>query len=154
MTLLQDLILPEKEVAFEFPGLKGLEFILTYLSKDELNRIIKKCTRNKINPRTRQVENELDDDLFLETYINSVVKDWTGFKFKYLDTFLAWDASSVDPEDEMEYSQENALVLMKGSTVFDNWVSEQIADLGKFMKTESKPKSKLSKDISKIATVA
>jgi hypothetical protein len=35
-------------------------------------------------------------------------------------------------EAELEYNEENALQLMKNSTNFDAFISEQVTDLGNF----------------------
>jgi hypothetical protein len=38
---------------------------------------------------------------------------------------------------ELEFTPENALYLMKNSSNFDGFVSEQVSDLGNFSKTSS-----------------
>jgi len=35
---------------------------------------------------------------------------------------------------ELDYSEENALFLMKSSSNFDSWVSENVTELGNFQK--------------------
>ncbi len=49
------------------------------------------------------------------------------------------DLSSIkDLNEELEYSEENALVLMKNSTEFDNFISDVTSDLSNFQKFSSK----------------
>jgi hypothetical protein len=147
MKQLQDMILPEKAVSFEFPGCPGLEFELAYLARETVQKLVRKSTRTKIDRRTRQPVEESDNDLFLELYVKAVIKGWKGFKFKYLDEFVIWDQSE-DAEDELEFTAENALFLMKNSQVLDDWVANQIADLGNFMSPSSKKKKTRSSDTS------
>jgi|19_taG_2_1085344.scaffolds.fasta_scaffold00206_7 hypothetical protein len=130
---LKGVLLPEKTVNIEYPGCPGLEFDLTFLSKQEISRLMKKCSKRKVDPKTRQVVEELDDDLFLPAYLKAVVKGWKGFKIKYLSEFTIWDDSQIeDPEEEIEWNIEDAIELSKNSPAFDTWISTQIEDLGNF----------------------
>lgn len=146
---LKTLLLPEKVVTFDFPGLEGLTFDLAFLSKESNQALYKKCLKTKFNARLRQPEEEFDDEMFLELFVASVVKGWSGFKLKYLRDLVLSDIPLSNEEEELDYSQENALELMKNSSIFDNWVSEVISDLGNFTKNNSKPKFPELKDISK-----
>ena len=146
---LKSILLPEKVVTFEYPGLDGLEFDLAFLSKDSNQDILKKCTITRFNPKFQRTDEELDDEKFLEMYVAAIVKNWRGFKMKYLSEFVIADFSDFDDDQELDYSQENALTLMKSSTTFDNWVSKQIGEIKNFTKQDSKKKSIKSKDTSK-----
>ena len=42
------------------------------------------------------------------------------------------DISSLDPEDELAYTLENAELLMKNANNFDTWVTETLGDLENF----------------------
>lgn len=151
---LKSMILPEKVVTFDFPGCEDLEFELAFLSKERNQKLLRDSNKTKINKKTRQPYEELDDDLFLETYSRAIIRGWKGFKLKYLDEFLPVDTSSFKAEDEMEYTEDNALELMKNSAIFDNWVSDQIGDLENFTKSNSKKKSvNLKNTLKKVAEV-
>ena len=137
---LKSLILPEKTVTFDVPGCPGFTIDITYLSKEELQKLSKKCTRTKFDSRTRQPINEFDDGLFMKLYSSAIVKGWDGFKFKYLSEFLVVNLpSDIDPdEDELEFTEDSAYQLLKNSSIFDTWVSEIVGDLGNFTKSSSK----------------
>ena len=49
-----------------------------------------------------------------------------------LNLLVPVDVSKFDPLDELAYSKENALMLMKNSSQFDNFISEQVNDLANF----------------------
>ena len=54
------------------------------------------------------------------------------FKLKYLEDLLLVDISGKDPEVELEYTQENAELLVENSSEFDNWLNEVVFDLENF----------------------
>lgn len=129
---LASLMTPSKTVTIDFPGYSGLTVDLCYLGRDELLKLRKKCVTTKFNKKTRQPEEELDEDRFLTEYVKAVIKTWSGFKYSYLEEFLLVDVSSQDPNDQLPFTQENAELLMKNSNVFDTWVTETVGDLENF----------------------
>lgn len=139
---LKNMLLSEKVVSFDFPGCKGLKFNLAYLSKESNQALIKKCQTTKFNTKSRQAEQEFDDELFLELYVRAIVKGWNGFKLKFLKTLVLVDVAEDDEENELDFSDDNALNLMKNSVLFDTWVSDVIGDLGNFTSSGLTSKSK------------
>jgi hypothetical protein len=128
---LKSMLLSEKVVTFDFPGCEGLTFDLAYLSKESNQALYKKCQRTKFDTKTRQAIEEFDDELFLELYVKSIVKGWKGFKVKYVNELVLADVGD-DVEKELAFSDDNALELMRSSTIFDTWVTEVLSDLGNF----------------------
>lgn len=131
---LKSLLVPSKTVEVEFPGFSGFKLQLCFLSRETLVNIRKKAT--KVVFKNRQPVDELNDDLFLELYVQACIKGWTGLKLKYLDQIAPVDLRGQDMEAELEYSEENALFLMKSSSNFDAWISEQVTELGNFQKNK------------------
>ena len=129
---LQKMLIPSKTTWVEYPGLNGFEVQLAYLTRDELMKLRSKALNNKINRKTRQVEEEVDSDLFQTLYIAAVIKDWKGLKYKYLNKLAPFDLSGVEAEDEEPYSAESAEVLMKNSSDFDSFVSSTLDDVANF----------------------
>lgn len=129
---LKSLLVPSKTVEVEFPGFNGFKVNLSFLSRETLVAIRKKAT--KITFKNRQPTEELNDDLFLELYVQASIKGWSGFKLAFLEQLAPVDLTKQDLNAELEYSEENALFLMKSSSNFDSWVSEQVTDLGNFQK--------------------
>ena len=62
---LASLMTPSKTVTIDFPGYAGMSVDLCYLAREELIKLRKKCVTTKFNKKTRQPEEELDDDKFL-----------------------------------------------------------------------------------------
>ena len=133
---LKSLLTPSKTVSIDYPGYEGFVIDLTYLGREELLKLRNKCMKQKINKKTRAFEESLDEELFLGEYVQSIIKGWTGLKYKYLEEFLLVDVSGQDPESELEFTQENAEVMMRYSGDFDQWVTDTVGDLENF--TESK----------------
>ena len=146
---LKSMLLPEKRVTFDFPGCEGFKLDLCFLSRESNQAILKKCQRAVIDPKTRQPREEFDDELFLELYVGSIIKGWTGLKLKYLTELVLVEVPEGKEEEELEYSKENALELMRNSSILDGWVSDMIKDLENFTKSNSTKKSKKSKVTSK-----
>jgi hypothetical protein len=123
---------PSKTVLIDFPGYIGMSVELTYLAREELVKLRKRCVSTKFDKKTRQPEEVLDEDKFLTEYVKSVVKGWSGLKYRYLEELLLVDVGELDLDDELVYTQENAELLMKNSNDFDTWVTETVGDLENF----------------------
>lgn len=140
MVSLDTLMVPNKETEVEFPGIDGFKVKLAFQSREALIAIRKKATNKKFTRSSREITEEVDDQLFLELYVKAVVKGWTGLKLKHLDKLLLVDLSDQkDLEVELPYSQDEALKLMKASVIFDQFVSDTVSDLANFPKSSSLP---------------
>ena len=133
---LKSLLVDSKTTWVEFPGLDDFEVELANLSRKELIALRKRCTQNKFNRKTRAFEEVLDDDKFLEFFTKATVKGWRGLKLKYLEDLVLVELGSNDPNTEMEYTIENAIVLVENSNEFDNWLNEVVFDLENFRSAE------------------
>ena len=127
---LKSLLVPTKEVEVEYPGFTDFKLKLSFLSREELMKIRKKAT--KLEYKNRQPVETLNDDLFLQLYVDACIKGWDGLKFAYLEQLAPVDISAQDPEDFLGYSRDNALYLMKASANFDSFVSETVTELSNF----------------------
>jgi len=145
---LKSLLVDSKTTWAEFPGLEGFEVELANLSRKELVNLRKKCTTNKFNRKTRAFEESLDDEKFVKEFTEATVKGWKGLKLKYLEDLILVDLKGQDPEVEMDFSLENAHVLVENSSEFDNWLNEVVFDLENFRSKQP------GKDIKKAGNVS
>ena len=129
---LASLMTASKTVSIDFPGYSGMQVSLCYLAREELLKLRKRCLTTKFDKKTRQPEETLDEDKFLIEYCKAVIKGWSGLKYRYLEELLLVDVSSLDPEDQLPFTQDNAELLMKNSTDFDQWVTDTVSDLENF----------------------
>ena len=125
---LKSLLVDSKTTWVEFPGLDGFEVELANLSRKELVALRKKCTSQKFNRKTRGFEESLDDDKFVKEFTNSTVKGWKGLQLGYLEDLVLVDLKGQDATIPLEYTEENALLLVENSSEFDNWLNEVVFD--------------------------
>lgn len=132
---LKSLLVPSKAVEVEYPGMPGFLINVCFLSRETLQSIRKKSTKTTF--KNRQPVEELNDELFLELYVKASIKGWKGLKLKYLEQLAPVDlGQEANLEADLDFSEENALYLMKASTNFDAFISEQVTDLGNFSKSK------------------
>ena len=137
-----------KSVWMDFPGLEGFSIEVANLSRKELTGLRKRCTTNKFDRKTRQINEQLDEDKFIVEFAKSVIKSWKGLTLAHLETLLLVDTSDQDPSAELEYTEENAEQLVTNSTEFDTWLNEVVFDLDNFRtKSEGKSPRKTRKDV-------
>ena len=128
-----------KSVWVDFTGIDGFSVEVVNLSRKELTALRKKCTTTKFNRRTRQPEENLDEDKFVTEFSNASIKNWKGLTLEKLQDLLLIDIGDQDPKAELEYSPENAETLVTNSSEFDTWLNEVVFDLDNFRnKTEGR----------------
>ena len=136
---LKSLLVDTKTTWVEFPGLDGFEVELANLSRKELVALRKKCTQQKFNRKTRAFEETLDDDKFVKEFTNSTVKGWKGLQLGFLEDLVLVDLKGQNTSTPLEYTEENALLLVENSSEFDNWLNEVVFDLENFRTDFKKP---------------
>jgi hypothetical protein len=132
MSKISNLMAKETIIDVEYPDIENFIIQLVYLGRDELTKIRNSSLTYKFNKRTRQREEEIDNDKFLEEYSRRAIKGWSGLKVKNLPKLLPVDISSLNGDDDVPYSEEDALDLLKNSTVFDQFVTDAMNDYEKF----------------------
>jgi hypothetical protein len=121
-----------KSAWVEYPGLRGFEVEIANLSRPELIKLRKGCMFTKMDRKTRQPVEELDEEKFVEKFTGATVKNWKGFKVKHLETLLLADISGQDPEKDIPFTIEDARDLVSNSAEFDTWLNEAVFDLENF----------------------
>jgi hypothetical protein len=143
---LSDLLVDTKSAWIENPAYEGFEVELVNLSRPELTALRKRCVSTKFDKTTRKPVEELNEEKFIAEFTKATIKNWRGFKLKYLEEFMLVDLSNVDPEKELEYSHENAKLLISNSAEFDTWVNDEVFNLSNFRtRAERAPMAKTGK---------
>lgn len=132
---LKTLLVPSKNVEVSYPGFDGFTIDVAFLSRETLINLRKKATKHTF--KNRIATEELDDELFLKLYVQASIKGWKGLKLSYVEQLVPVDLLGQDPESCLDYSEENALMLMKNSTNFDAFISDTVTDLGNFQKNSA-----------------
>lgn len=134
MASIKSLLVPSKDIDVEYPGLPGFVISISFLSRETLQNIRKKATKTNFN-RGKTTE-ELNDELFLKLYVDASIKGWKGLTLEYLAQLAPVELGDANPAEEIAYSPDEALALMKASSSFDSFISEQVTDLGNFSKNK------------------
>jgi len=138
-----------KSVWMDFPGLEGFSVEVANLSRKELNALRKRCTTTKFDRKTRQPVENLDEDKFVVEFADASIKDWKGLTVNHLETLILIDAEGQDKNAEVEYTKDNAEVLVTNSSEFDTWLNEVVFDLENFRdRTKGTSPSKARKAVS------
>ena len=136
---LKQLVVDTKSVWIDFSGLDGFSVEVANLSRKELTGLRKRCTTSKFNRKSRQIEETLDEEKFVTLFTKASVKNWKGLTLEHLETLILIDIGDKDKNTEVEYSEENAEVLVSSSTEFDTWLNEVVFDLDNFRNKPKEP---------------
>ena len=142
MSKIKNLIAKETTSWVEFPDIEGFKIELVYLNREDLQKIRNRSLTFKFNKRTRQREEEVDNERFLEGYSEKAIAGWKGLKAKHLPVLLPVDISAMDANEEIEYSSEDAIELLKNSTIFDQFITDCMNDFEQFSKKKAEDNSK------------
>lgn len=142
MSKIKNLIADQSSVWVEYPDIEGFEVNLQYLTREDLMKIRNASLTYKFNKRTRQREEEIDNDRFLENYAERAIISWKGLKVKHMPALMPVDISGIDGEDVIEYSNDDAIELLKNSTVFDQFITDTMNDFEQFSKKKAETDAK------------
>ena len=131
-----------KAVWIDFPGLSGFSVEVANLSRKELTALRKRCTSQKFDRKTRQLVEDLDEDKFVKEFSEASVKNWKGLTIEHLETLILIDTEGQDVSSEVEYSKDNAEILVTNSSEFDTWLNEVVFDLDNFRTGAKGPSTK------------
>ena len=142
MSKIASLHAQETTIEVEYPDIDGFVISLAYLNRDDLMKIRNRSLSYKFNKRTRQREEEIDNDKFLEEYTKRAIKGWKGLYVKDLPQLLPIDMEGADPNESIEYNEVEALELIKNSTVFDQFITDCMNDFEQFSKKKAEEDEK------------
>ena len=74
----------------------------------------------------------LDEDKFVSEFAEASIKNWKGLTVEHLETLLLINTEGQEPSTEVEYSKDNAEILVTNSSEFDTWLNEVVFDLDNF----------------------
>lgn len=132
MSKIGSLITKETSTWVEFPDIDGFEVNLRYLNREDLLKIRSASLVYKFNKRTRQKEEEVDNEKFTEKYAEKAILGWRGLKVKHLPSLLPVDISTMNGDEVVDYDPEEALQLLKNSAIFDQFITDAMNDFEQF----------------------
>ncbi len=135
MGLISNVIAKDKIITVTYPTEEGFTVDIRYMNREALSKLREKCLKLKWNKLSRKQEEEVDFEKFTEEYARLAVVGWKGLTPKILATLIPIDLDKM-PKEDIEFSVENAIDLMKNSTPFDQWIGDCMNDIEKFSKAK------------------
>jgi hypothetical protein len=137
MINLQDLAIETREVELDFPGFDDFKVKVAHVSRHTSAKIHRACQVTKFDKKSRLPYQELDQDKFLEKFCKEAIVGWSGLTYRVLDELMLINVDGVkDLDEEIDYSLENAITLMRNSVGFDNWIKDTVFELDSFRNTK------------------
>ena len=121
MSKIKNMISEQSSIWAEFPDIEGFEINLKYLTREDLMKVRNASLTYKFNKRTRQREEEVDNDRFLENYAERAILGWKGLKIKHMPALMPVDISG---------------------TIFDQFVTDTMNDFEQFSKKKAETDTK------------
>ena len=132
MSKIKKMMAEKSSIWVDYPDVDGFSVNLNYLTREDLMKVRNSSLTYKFNKRTRQREEEVDNDRV----------GWKGLKVKHMPALMPVDISGMDVDDDIEYSNEDAIELLKNSTVFDQFITDAMNDFEQFSKKKTEADSK------------
>jgi hypothetical protein len=142
MSKIKNLIAKETTAWVAFPDIDGFEVNIRYLTREDLMKVRNASLTFKFNKRTRQREEEIDNDKFLEHYAEKSIVGWKGLKAKHLPVLVPVDISDMDPNEDVDYTEDDAIELLKNSSIFDQFITDCMNDFEQFSKKKAEDAAK------------
>jgi hypothetical protein len=133
--MLKDLQINKNEVVVAFPRFKSFKLNMRYIPRDELAAIREKTVTISFNRVTRTREEQVDTDKFMDTYIQKAITGWSGLTYEIITALVPVQVDASKLQEEIPYSHEDALWLVKNSTEFDTFISDTMNDVNLFSAT-------------------
>lgn len=130
-------------------GYDGFKVKVAYLSRQELTKIKNAATRHVFNPKVGAKEETIDNDLFVKSFVSATVEDWEGFTLEHaLNLLPITPPESADLGEKIEFTEDEALFLVKESPTFDSWLNDIVFDLSRFPRETTKETKRPIKKVS------
>lgn len=135
---LKELMVDTKSAWIDYPGLEGFSVEVVNLGREKVIKLRKDCLETRFDRKLKVPVEELNEKKFVAKFTEATVKNWKGLKLKHLETLMLVDLGNQDPESELEYSEENAELLVNHSPDFDAWLNGVVFDLENFRSTRDR----------------
>lgn len=128
---LSKVALDTREAKVEFTGIPGFVVHVKHISRAAATKLMDKCKVPVMeNGIVSHFEN--NDDLYMSELAQSGIVGWTGLTVAGVEQLMLADLSSEDPSTEVEYTNENAIQLIKSSRSFLNFVNDIVYKIDSF----------------------
>lgn len=131
MINLKDIAQETKTAKLDYPGYPEFKVTVNLITRPMAQRIHKSCMEVRMS-ETGIMQEQLNEDKFAVKFIDAAVTSWEGLTGKVIKELMPVDEDAISDDDEIPYSQDNALMLGKNSDQFDKWLNEVVFKLRHF----------------------
>lgn len=129
MINLKDLVLEAKQIEVAYPGMDNFKITLNWIPRRKAKEILDKSMKTEwVNGMAIQVK---DDELFLKVFVETALAGWTGLTINDLEKLLLIETDHA-PETVVDFSIDNAMMLVKNSAAFDTWINNTVFNFDQF----------------------
>ncbi|QFR57731.1 hypothetical protein CPT_Slocum_174 [Serratia phage Slocum] len=132
---LKKIAIDTREIEVDYPGLPGFKLKVRHISRSASKRILKGAEVSKM--ANGRVITELDTEKFNRDFAAQAIVGWEGLTIAYVDQILLIDSEGHDPETEVEFSIDNAQMLMENSSSFEEFINSTVFSLDSFRSIKS-----------------
>lgn len=113
----------------------GFSVKIAYYGRREMDKIYKQTRVRVTDLKSLNQVEQIDMNKFKIAYANLIVRDWKGLTVKVLRLFLPVKIDA--PEDAiLECTEDNKVMLISTSSLFDAWVANIASDVTKYNETK------------------
>jgi hypothetical protein len=132
---LKNLVKKETKNWLPYDQKNNVYFNVSFLHKSELRKINAMNTKKVLNPKTRQMEEELDVESFKEDMFAKTVNDWKGITYRWLASQVPLKTDEIEDMDaEITFSQENLNEIVDMISGLDMWLLDSVQEGANFQK--------------------
>lgn len=140
--MLSNIKINQNSIEVPYPRFKNFVLKMCYLPREKLTSIREKHVVISFNRVTRQREETVDTDKFMNDYIKEAVVGWKGLTMEIVKSLVPIEVVEADLKTEVPYDHEDALWLVKNSSEFDSFISDTMNQVDVFSVTNKEEVTK------------
>lgn len=131
-------------VEFSCPYIRDFYVRITYANAMILQEIRDASREVRFDPRTRERQEELNEDKLREQYATKLISGWRGLTARKLKKLLP-ELTVADEEldRDISYEKELTIAILEGSLEFSAWVDSVATSIENFTAVEKKQEEEL-----------
>ena len=134
---LKDIALDTKQITVAYPGLPHFKLKVNYVSRKLSKKILEAAQENQfVNGIAVKVQN---DDKFAEEFVKVAIAGWEGLTVADVEKLMLIEVPEDRLDDKVEFSIDNAMMLVRNSSAFETWMNSTVFHLDTFRDSKSEP---------------
>ena len=134
---LKDIALDTKQITTAYPGLPHFKLKINYVSRKLSKKILEAAQETQfVNGIAVKVQN---DDKFAEEFVKVAIEGWEGLTVADVEKLMLIDVPEDRLGDKVEFSIDNAVMLVRNSSAFETWMNSTVFHLDTFRNSKPEP---------------